>query len=555
MSIVRGLRPQRWKPKPERKQTVGPWDGVCDAPDPQLVPRTRLNWAENAYPTKGGWEQRPGFVRSSTTLAGNVQGCWQYSKLNGTEKSIVIAGGKVYTITWNSAGAHTLTESVNAAALSGASITLSSTNRVYFTTFNDLAIVTDGANTPWAWNGTTNGGLTELTNAPVAYGRPTVYYAKLFFIKATARRTIVWSEELQENTGYEAGGFVNVWQLGQSDQDALYCIYGTNDALLYFRDGSIGAISGRVTTEFRTKGTHDEVSPSVGTRSPDGVLKIGQWFYFLDQELRPQRMTLTGGVQGEFEGEPLFADCLYTTRRNQIDRASLCTVVWDSATNLVVMTVGNDLGTSHATALNYALTFDAATGRFVGAWTFATVTMGIALLLDPSAASGDRKWRLVHGDASSRIYTHGLTRGSSAVDMIWFDTDSSGASVAITARGLTGKLGFAGEYEQDWERVSWGVRAAPLGDAAEADAYIAAYSNDRSFESTVIAVDGAKLSTPTLPGPAGFKESQVNYGVGFQARWIQAGLRLINATVATQPVAFNWCTATAVGAADAPTAK
>ena len=98
-------------------------------------------------------------------------------------------GGKFYTYNW---GTDVFTEVVTAANFTTASITLSSTAKCYAVTMADKMVVTDGVNTPWMWDGTTGAsGLTKLTNCPVLYGRPTVYYAKLFGIKNTERSTMV----------------------------------------------------------------------------------------------------------------------------------------------------------------------------------------------------------------------------------------------------------------------------------------------------------------------------------------------------------------------------
>jgi hypothetical protein len=71
----------------------------------------------------------------------------------------------------------------------------------------------------------------------------TVYYAKLFMLKRD-RKTIVWSEENQPNTGYEAGGYNNAWELTQTSNEPLTAIIGTNEALYYGRKTSVGAIRG-----------------------------------------------------------------------------------------------------------------------------------------------------------------------------------------------------------------------------------------------------------------------------------------------------------------------
>lgn len=174
-------------------------------------------------------------------------------------------------------------EILTATDLSGASITLDASAKVYCATFADQLVVSDGVNVPWAWDGTSHGGLTKLTNCPVLYGQPVVYYGKLFGIKNTARQTIVWSEEGTPNTGYEAGGYNNAWDLVQTRTEGLVALAATNEALYYARQNSLGAITGAVTTDFQTTGTREALSDSLGTRCPAAFLVVDNQVVFLDQ--------------------------------------------------------------------------------------------------------------------------------------------------------------------------------------------------------------------------------------------------------------------------------
>lgn len=238
---------------------------------------------------------RDGFRRLSSTAIGTsgiATGLvYDFFKLDGTQHTVFIAAGKFYKYTWSSG---VLTEVLTAADLSGASVAIDSTATVYACTFNNQMVISDGVNTPWMWDGTSNGGITKLTNAPVAWGPPTVYYAKLFFIKNSDRGTIVWSEENAANTGYEAAGSDNAWTLGQAGSQPLVAIHGTNEGLYYFRLQSIGVVRGAVEDDFASTGTHDAVSSEIGMRAPMALLYYGKTFYFCDQHLRPWAMRLGG---------------------------------------------------------------------------------------------------------------------------------------------------------------------------------------------------------------------------------------------------------------------
>jgi hypothetical protein len=162
-----------------------------------------------------------------------------------------------------------VTARVTAANFTSAGVTASdSTHWVQY--LDDIVFVQDDG-VPWTWDGTTGAGsLTNLTNAGnvAAYTAPAVYYGKLFFIKSSDRRVIVWSEENDAATGYEAGDYNNAWTLSQTNSHPLLWILGANNGLYYWRDDSIGMIQGAVTPDFSTTGTHDGVSTSTGIYAP-----------------------------------------------------------------------------------------------------------------------------------------------------------------------------------------------------------------------------------------------------------------------------------------------
>jgi len=173
----------------------------------------------------------------------------------------LLSGVGLQTYDW----AGTWTTRVTRAQILAAGVTLPAAGVEVFTVvFNKTVVFSDGVNLLWTWDGTNGGGIVSLTNCPVAYGRPTVYYGKLFVIKNTERNTIDWSEENQANTGYEAGGFNNSWSLTQTGTAPLVAIIGTNAGLYYFRGRSCGVIKGAVNPDFVTSGVHDAVSTTLG---------------------------------------------------------------------------------------------------------------------------------------------------------------------------------------------------------------------------------------------------------------------------------------------------
>lgn len=197
--------------------------------------------------------------------------------------NVQVLSGELYTEV-----AGVLARQVTTANLTTAAITLAATGRVFVTPFNGLLVFSDGVNTAFTWDGTAGaGGLVKLTNAPVFYGKPTVYYGKLMGIKNTERDTFVWSEENAANTGYEAGGFNNAWSLTQTGGGALYALLGANEGLYYWRSNHTGIIRGAVTPDFSSAGVHDDVSTSVGVTDPEAVCFAGERVWFGDPQGRP----------------------------------------------------------------------------------------------------------------------------------------------------------------------------------------------------------------------------------------------------------------------------
>lgn len=279
-----------------KRYPAGPWRAAQTAKQPQATARDEAHRLVNCYAqdTESGpvIVGVPGFAllgaatpTTGATLGsgGNdpIQFVGQLTKRDGTEYTVAVCDGEIYTYNWST---DVWTKVVTAANLVTASITVSATARIYAVTFADLLIFSDGTNVPFGWDGTSGaGGLTEYTNAPALFGQPVVYYGKLFGIKATARQTIVWSEEGDPATGYEAGGYTNAWDLVQTETEGLVALAATNDALYYLRQNSISAILGAVTDDFQTAGTRAGIASGIGTLAPASVVVVGDDVCFVDQ--------------------------------------------------------------------------------------------------------------------------------------------------------------------------------------------------------------------------------------------------------------------------------
>ena len=250
-------------------------------------------------PDNSNYTQRPGF-RAMGTVSGqplnevpqpttNIesQAAGSFVTLAGVTHNFYVAAGEIYD---DATGLLVFARRIVTGDYTGATngaVTVKTSGLIYWCEYNGQVVFNDGTNQPFMWNGTSGGGLTLLDNAPAtAIGRPVAYYGKLFFIKTG--NTLVWSEENAPNTGYEADGYNNTWDLRQTSGEPIIAIVGTNDALYYFRPSSIGRITGAVTPDFATTGTDDGVSDLYGTVSYLGAEKItGNTIAFGDQYGRP----------------------------------------------------------------------------------------------------------------------------------------------------------------------------------------------------------------------------------------------------------------------------
>ena len=320
------------KPEPNRTYPAfrsipcGPWEGMTDTVEPQTARPNRAQLLQNCYATTTDVGVAvvgiPGFAQVGSQQGSVGARAWQwfgqFNTANGTKRSLGIINGTV--VEYNH-GTDSFTTRLSAANISGAGATLSATARVYTCILNDLLIVSDGANAPFYWDGTNGGGVTPMSNCPVLYGQPVVYYSKVFGIKNAERDTIVWSEEGLPNTGYEAGGYVNAWNLGGTYGEALFGLTATNEYLGILRPRSTTAIYGAVNDQFKTSGTRNSVSERTGTSSPGGALVVDEGTFVLDSDGRPQWWVRGGGYAVD---PPLWADCETTVRGAY--RASLANV-------------------------------------------------------------------------------------------------------------------------------------------------------------------------------------------------------------------------------------
>jgi hypothetical protein len=416
----------------------GPYLGVRDSLDHTAARPDLALQLINVYPQDtpigGALVGRPGFQQAGAQLAsgGRGQRIVQFTRLDGTTYTAGFFGGRIFTFNWST---RAWAEVVTVANLTTASITLSATARIYCAVLNDLLIVSDGVNLPFSWDGTAGaGGLTSMTNCQVLYGQPTIYYARLFGIPVADRTAIIWSEVNAPNTGYEAGGFNNAWTLGQTDQNPLFALRGTNTALYYWRAHSIGQVLGAVTDEFATTGTHDSISLTTGTTSPDAIVQTTDSFFFPDSDGLVQRLPIGGGL---VEPAPGY-DAQETTRR--IPRAELPNATGCHWTPGGMVMIG--VAQQGSTENDLALYFDAITGQYSGVargYQFVTLDMVQDASLEPV---------LMHSSTDGYANDHGQPDGS-----LWSD-----AGVAIEHVVESAPFGWDTAFEKHFDRLDIAFR-------------------------------------------------------------------------------------------------
>lgn len=270
-----------------------------------------------------------------------------------------------------------------------------------------------------------------------AFGQPEIYAGSVFFILQSinngepARSSIGWSEPNFPLVGYQQTDYDNLWELTQTGSTPLYRLVGTNDALYYSRRLSWGALAGTPNINFANTATHDVVSGNVGCVSPAGACLFLNYVYFLDQQGRPWRFAV-GGTP-----EPLWLQLrgIFAEAAADYDSADVEDYGWmavEPSTNTVLFDFTND-------QLNYALTLEANTGRFLGGWCNGadTAPLYAGLLTYGASATADNQTVLAMAMGTTLWYVQ-----RPDVEQFW-DVNDDATTTAVTFRVSTGQLGYS----------------------------------------------------------------------------------------------------------------
>lgn len=445
---------------------AGPWKGVLDTPDPfddQENP-SLLQDATNLYfldpQGSTGAFARPGFAASGATIsstAGQAACLYTMTALDGTIYRFLITNGKLYRLTGT--GYSTATDVTPVGITIDASA--SPARRIYMKAFADELIVTDGVNRPWRG---TNLSSTPITGTYIdidgaagswsAQGEPQVYAGTLFFIARTvpvgssveAGVGMVWSEPFQPDIGYVQTTYANFWNLVEQVADPLYALWATNNYLYYFRERSIGAISGAPGVNFSTTASADMVAVNVGCTAPASICQFGDTIYFVDAIGRPHSFTadttpreLWRQMRGQIEGTNVLSYPASTALRAvsvvvpQLNVVLMGGWAYDpSSTNLGPLTL---------------YCFDGQSGQYYGRWNGAA-TSGLTNI-DALA-----QMKTSTGAATIGIYTTGTTKPVFLLSLLG-DANWKDNTVVVSRSIQTFRLGYSSR--QVWSAADTGT--------------------------------------------------------------------------------------------------
>lgn len=372
---------KRSKPKREIHDS-GPFKGVNATTDPFDDQPEFLVDAVNMYipdtANGSGIYARPGLVltNGSNQLGGaNHTGqSVYYGTFSGVDYNFEIVSGKLYRSTPDSTAYIDVTPA-------GVVIDSATSTRCFMLEFAGYLIVSDGVNRPWYG---TNLGGTPITATYIQYDagnslwsaqHMTLYSGSLVFVLKTIagvshQTRIAWSAPFDPTQGYL--NVVNTlavdytWDLVQTGSAPIYAIQGTNIALLYWRDYSIGGLSGAIGPDFRNSSTHDAVDLKIGTRSPATVvLSAGNVVFFCDTDGRPQMLPLGNRVQPIWLKMRNWVE-MARTDTPSVTQLTACATLFPSL-NLYLAAIWSPLP-NISLSPSVLHVFDALTGAYVGRW-------------------------------------------------------------------------------------------------------------------------------------------------------------------------------------------
>lgn len=447
----------------------GPHAGVFNTTDPfDVGAPNRLIDARNLYcpdpASRSGMYSRPGFTLlndgdpvETSAVPFKGQGTWTHFGLDGSPLNFIAMGGKLF----REDAATGLTTDVTPV---GVTIDSATTTRVTFNDMGGVMCVNDGVNRPWVAGNLSSTPITGTYidfdgagTAWVAFAGPYVWGGSGFFVltsvnSVAARIDIAWSEPNDWTTGYQQSGFDNRWTLEQTGTTPIFALDPSNVDLGYFRQRSIGAISGTVGPDLATSATHDLVSANVGTEAPQTVVQFGRWTYFCDVIGRPWRYSR--GAAPEPIWHQMTAVVNAATTGFPGVTARTATAAFDPTLNQYCVAIWSPSPGSQASPTEWHA-FDANTGNYVGRWSIGSAIPGVSVdCLGSFIDDHGRGQLVVLGSATAggdTGYAWAMSALVSVPDFIvledgtTFLTDESTPPVSITTEGEEGTFQDNGE--------------------------------------------------------------------------------------------------------------
>lgn len=379
-ATARRARGRRSSPAPEVLPS-GPFKGVKNTTDPFDDTSEYLVDAVNMYipdaEAGSGIYARPGEVLMNPVGQLGVsshmgQGIY-HETFNGVDYNFECVSGKLYRV---SADQTTYTDVTPV----GVTITAGLSSRVFMLEFAGYLIVSDGVNRPWIGS---NLASTPITGTNIQYDsgnsawcaqHMTLYSGALVFVVKTIagishQTRIIWSAPFDPTQGYfntvSSVAVDYTWDLVQTGSAPIYAIQGTNVALFYWRDYSIGALTGPIGATFKNDATHDAIDFKIGTRAPATIALHGNTIFFCDTEGRPQMLPIGNRIV------PIWKEMRSQVESARTDVATAtqltaCGAVF-SPLNLYVAAIWSTVPTT-ALAPATLFVFDVLTGQYVGRW-------------------------------------------------------------------------------------------------------------------------------------------------------------------------------------------
>lgn len=217
--------------------------------------RAHKNW----LPLRRGGLKLPDGYRQTLRLPAAVAGLHQLYRSNGVVTQLAVAGGKLY--------------SMDGGVYRELGTGIATSDRVQITTAKDSAVVSDGVNKLWQWDGTT---FSAIDNAVGAAKASLYYQNKLWYFRADAETSLLYhSDPLDITDGYADNFVACLPSNGQAITSiASYFVPATLEPIIIVtKERSVGIVTGTGTDS--SPYTYMEVNQEAGVLGTEQVVQFG----------------------------------------------------------------------------------------------------------------------------------------------------------------------------------------------------------------------------------------------------------------------------------------